>query len=172
MFSADDPYEVLGLRRNASAAEIKRAFKRLALKHHPDRNPGDPRAARRFARICSAFNQIADPESRERLRAAREHRAQAPASEPACDPTPHAPGADRYAEEWEDLCPTPEEIASLGAPPSFRPFPALGIILIALVLLVVIMTIVREQRGIPPEPSDGHVKRFLESMDPPVPVVP
>jgi curved DNA-binding protein CbpA len=158
-----DPYEVLGVRRNASAAEIKRAFKRLALKHHPDRNPGDRQAAQRFARVCSAFNEIADPDSRERLRSSREGRAEASVTEPASDPMP-GPGADHHAREWDDLCPTPEEIAALDAPPRFRPAPALGFILVGLVLLIVILTIVREQQGLPPEPSDGHVERFLDGM--------
>jgi curved DNA-binding protein CbpA len=165
MSPAEDPYEVLGLQHNASAAEIKHAFRRMALKHHPDRNPGDPRAAQRFARICSAFNQIADPESRERLRAARAGRAEVPASEPASDPTRYAPGADRDADAWENLGPSPEEIRSLDdSVPRFRPKRALGFILVGLILLVVIVTVVREHRGIPPEPSDGHVQKFLESF--------
>ena len=164
MFSAEDPFEVLGVPRNASAAEIKRAFKRLALEHHPDRNPGDPQAAQCFARICSAFNEIADTESRDRLRWAREDRREPPTREPASDQTRHTPDAD-HDEEWRDLCPTPEEIASLDDPPHVRPKLVLGLILTGLVLLVVLVSIARERNsGKPSTSPDRHVEEFLRSM--------
>ena len=59
-----DYYEELGVSRNASSEEIGRAFRRLAAKHHPDRNPGDPQAEARFKRIAEAYNVLSDPKSR------------------------------------------------------------------------------------------------------------
>jgi molecular chaperone DnaJ len=59
-----DYYEVLGVRRNASADEIKRAYRRLARQHHPDVNP-DPRAQEKFKEIGRAYEVLSDPEKRE-----------------------------------------------------------------------------------------------------------
>ncbi|MFY8112809.1 MAG: DnaJ C-terminal domain-containing protein [Rhabdaerophilum sp.] len=55
-----DPYAVLGVNRDASAEEIKRAFRRLAKAHHPDHNKNDPRAKERFAEINSAYEILGD----------------------------------------------------------------------------------------------------------------
>ena len=49
-----DYYEVLGLERKASEAEIKQAYRRLAMKYHPDRNPDDPQAEERFKEVKEA----------------------------------------------------------------------------------------------------------------------
>ena len=59
-----DPYQVLGVDRAASDAEIKRAFRRLARQHHPDRNPGDSAAEERFKSIQSAYDSIGSPQKR------------------------------------------------------------------------------------------------------------
>lgn len=61
-----DYYEVLGVPRNASQEEIKRAFRRLALKYHPDRNPGDKEAEEKFKEINEAYQVLSDPEKRAR----------------------------------------------------------------------------------------------------------
>ena len=49
-----NPYDVLGVKKGASAAEIKSAFRKLAKKHHPDANKDDPKSAARFAEVNSA----------------------------------------------------------------------------------------------------------------------
>ena len=59
-----DPYEVLGVNRQASAAEIKTAYRRLAKKLHPDANKNDPRAAARFAELNAAHEIIGDDDKR------------------------------------------------------------------------------------------------------------
>lgn len=59
-----DYYEVLGVPRSASEKEIRKAYKRLARKYHPDVNPGDPEAERRFKEITEAHNVLTDPEKR------------------------------------------------------------------------------------------------------------
>lgn len=57
-----DPYKVLGVSPDASDDEIKRAYRRLAKKYHPDMNPGDPEAARKMNEINEAYDQIKNPE--------------------------------------------------------------------------------------------------------------
>ena len=59
-----DPYEVLGVPRSASAADIKSAFRRLAKKHHPDANKSDPKAAGRFAELNAAYEILGEDAKR------------------------------------------------------------------------------------------------------------
>jgi molecular chaperone DnaJ len=59
-----DPYEVLGVGRHATADEIRTAFRKLAAKHHPDRNPNDPGAAQRFKELNAAYQILSDPKKR------------------------------------------------------------------------------------------------------------
>lgn len=58
----DDPYKVLGLSRDASDDDVKRAYRTLAKKYHPDLNPGDQEAARRMQEVNEAYDQIKNPE--------------------------------------------------------------------------------------------------------------
>ena len=58
----DDPYKVLGVSRDASDEEIKRADRALAKQYHPDRNPGDATAAKKMQQINAAYEQIKNPE--------------------------------------------------------------------------------------------------------------
>ena len=59
-----DYYEVLGVLNSATPAEIKKAFRALALRHHPDRNPGDPTAEAKFKAVAGAWKVLSDPDSR------------------------------------------------------------------------------------------------------------
>ena len=59
-----DYYEVLGISRDASQGDIKKAYRKLAMKHHPDQNPDDPRAEEKFKEIGEAYEVISDEEKR------------------------------------------------------------------------------------------------------------
>ena len=62
--SRRDFYEVLGVARNAGETELKSAYRKLALKYHPDRNPGDKTAEEQFKEAAEAYAVLADPEKR------------------------------------------------------------------------------------------------------------
>jgi molecular chaperone DnaJ len=59
-----DPYDVLGVSRDAELSEIKSAYRRLAIKHHPDKNPDDPNAEQRFKEVGQAYQILSDPDKR------------------------------------------------------------------------------------------------------------
>lgn len=59
-----DPYSVLGVPKSASEAEVKKAFRRLAKEHHPDRNANDPRAKEKFSELNSAYEIVGDATKR------------------------------------------------------------------------------------------------------------
>jgi curved DNA-binding protein CbpA len=60
-------YEILGVAQDASPADLKRAYRALALKYHPDRNPGDLEKARQFAKIAHAYEELSDPKKRRQI---------------------------------------------------------------------------------------------------------
>ena len=64
-------YDTLGVEEDASAREIKKAYRRLARKHHPDRNPDDPDAEERFKKIQEAYSVLSDEEKRQQYDAQR-----------------------------------------------------------------------------------------------------
>jgi curved DNA-binding protein len=61
-----DYYQILGLERSASKDDIRKAYRKLALQHHPDRNPGDKQAEDRFKEVNEAYQVLSDPQKRSR----------------------------------------------------------------------------------------------------------
>ena len=59
-----DYYEILSVRRDAENGEIKKAYRKLAMKYHPDRNPGDKEAEASFKECTEAYEVLSDPEKR------------------------------------------------------------------------------------------------------------
>ena len=59
-----DYYETLGLQRDAGEGDIKKAYRRLAMECHPDRNPGDEAAEQRFKELSEAYSILKDDEKR------------------------------------------------------------------------------------------------------------
>ncbi|MBI5863859.1 MAG: J domain-containing protein [Planctomycetes bacterium] len=62
--SSKDPYEILGVKKGASADDIKRAYRRLVKEYHPDHNPGNRNAERRFKEVQAAWEVLGDPKRR------------------------------------------------------------------------------------------------------------
>ena len=60
-----DYYEILELQRNASGDEIKKAYRKMALKYHPDRNPDDKEAEEMFKKVNEAYQILSDKEKRQ-----------------------------------------------------------------------------------------------------------
>jgi len=61
-----DYYEVLGVDKNASAEDIKKAYRKKAIQYHPDKNPGDKEAEEKFKEAAEAYDVLSDPQKRQR----------------------------------------------------------------------------------------------------------
>lgn len=57
-------YDILGVRKDSSEKEIKKAYRKLALQYHPDKNPDDPQAEQKFVELSGAYDVLSDPEKR------------------------------------------------------------------------------------------------------------
>ena len=61
-----DYYEVLGVDKNASANDIKKAYRKLAIQYHPDKNPSDKEAEEKFKEAAEAYGVLSDPDKKAR----------------------------------------------------------------------------------------------------------
>ena len=66
MANKRDYYDVLGVNRDASAEDIKKAYRKLAMQYHPDRNPGNREAEEKFKEAAEAYEILTDPDKRAR----------------------------------------------------------------------------------------------------------
>src|SRR5437667_1146063 len=98
---AQTPYEVLGVKPNATADEIRKAYRKLAKEFHPDLNPGKPAAEARFKAVAAAYDLLSDPEKRARYD--RGEIDESGAERPRYSYRPHAEGAQgwKYQPEGE-----------------------------------------------------------------------
>ena len=64
MANKRDYYEVLGVAKNASADEIKKAYRKLAVKYHPDKNPGNKEAEEKFKEAAEAYSVLSDADKK------------------------------------------------------------------------------------------------------------
>jgi DnaJ-class molecular chaperone len=101
----DNPYTILGVKPNATADEIKAAYRSLAKRHHPDLNPGKPEAADRFKAIASAYDFLADPERRGRFDRGEidASGAEKPPERPFYRDFAEAPGRRKYTADAPDF---------------------------------------------------------------------
>ncbi|MEQ9582724.1 MAG: DnaJ domain-containing protein, partial [Arenibacter sp.] len=62
----EDYYDILGIGKNATAAEVKKAYRKKAIEYHPDKNPGDAKAEEMFKKAAEDYEVISDPKKKAR----------------------------------------------------------------------------------------------------------
>ena len=105
MATIRDYYEVLGVSRSAAANDIKKAYRKLARKHHPDLNPNDPSAEGRFKEVQEAYDVLADDKKRatyNQFGHAGEDSAKVAHAAAAAAASEGRPGSFRYAPQDPD----------------------------------------------------------------------
>jgi curved DNA-binding protein CbpA len=101
-----DYYTILEIPRDASETDIKKAYRRAALKYHPDRNAGNPQAAKRFREAAAAYEVLSDPEKRklyDQFGTDFEKKQRAPGYEEPVTPKPHKQPSAIMEELYIDL---------------------------------------------------------------------
>jgi hypothetical protein len=96
----EDYYQLLGIHRTATMAQVRKAYRRMALRYHPDRNPNDPQAEDQFKKLTAAYDTISDVQKRadyDRTRNAFESAARGRPAEPKARPAPYSPPRQPYA---------------------------------------------------------------------------
>ena len=63
----EDYYKVLGVSKSASASEIKKAYRKMVIKYHPDKNPGDKAAEEKFKEAAEAYDVLSNPEKNQNM---------------------------------------------------------------------------------------------------------
>src|SRR5688572_30897472 len=104
MASQRDYYQILGVSETATTDEIKKAFRRLAKQHHPDRNPNNPQAADRFKEINEAHDVLSDPAKRKQYDQLRRYGAfSPPTGHRGPGPSPGAGGGGDGGFDFSDM---------------------------------------------------------------------
>src|SRR3989304_1193650 len=116
MAAKGDYYAILGVGRDGSEDDLKKAYRRLALRYHPDRNPGDKKAEEKFKEISEAYQVLSDPEKR-----AQYDRYGHAACPPGGGRAPHAPPPSRQDPRRRGHRRQAEDARRRGAGPQRRP---------------------------------------------------
>lgn len=157
----------LGVSARAGQAAIRSAFRRLALRHHPDHNPGKPDAAARFHRICVAYEILRGD------RAPAPSPPKPPRSSPWSRPWPRSRAASpepppARPEKWPNGAPihypTPEEIAALDQPRTGGSRRGALILLLVMAAFMGLLAFLEVMSGRPPEPLDPLRAKLREGL--------